>query len=124
MTQFDKMRLLNGERIQMQSRQGRAGTGVVVVDVAADPDTVYKTLIDFQRYPELLSTVRMADIKTQSDDEVKISYALSRFRLRVNVVHKLDPICRKIEFSLDTATPNLVLRKADGFWFAESIPER
>ena len=42
--------LLRGERVQRQLRDGRMGTGMVVVDVQADPKTVFAILADIDRY--------------------------------------------------------------------------
>ena len=46
----DEERLLRGERVQIQSRNGRLGTGMVVVAVPADIGTVFAVLTDLERY--------------------------------------------------------------------------
>jgi hypothetical protein len=45
----DEERLLQGERVQKQSRNGRIGNGMVVVDVQADIGTVFAVLTDLER---------------------------------------------------------------------------
>lgn len=45
----EKEQLLAGERVQKQERKGRMGTGMVVVDVAADLATVFAVLTDLER---------------------------------------------------------------------------
>ena len=41
--------LANGNRIQKQSRNGLSGSGLVVLDVNADVDTVFNELKNFHR---------------------------------------------------------------------------
>ena len=50
LTRRDKQMLADGERIQIQYREGRSGRGLVVLDVPASPDTVFRTLSLFERY--------------------------------------------------------------------------
>ncbi len=46
--------LLKGERIEKQARNGRVGNGLVVVDVNAEPATVFAVLADISRSVGLL----------------------------------------------------------------------
>jgi hypothetical protein len=41
--------LAQGERVQKQTRDGRAGNGIVVVEVDANRDSVFNTLRDFEK---------------------------------------------------------------------------
>jgi hypothetical protein len=58
LTRRDKQMLANGERIQIQYRDGRSGRGFVVLDVPASPDTVFRTLTLFDRYTAFVSPRR------------------------------------------------------------------
>ena len=49
LTSTEISRLASGERIQKQFREGRAGNGIVVVEVDANKENVFKTLKDFHR---------------------------------------------------------------------------
>lgn len=49
LTDAEKQRLLSGERIQKQTRTGRVGSGLVVVDVEAEVATVLAVLSDVDR---------------------------------------------------------------------------
>ena len=49
LSEEDLVRLGEGRRVQRQTRSGRVGTGMVVVDVAADVDTCLSVLTDVDR---------------------------------------------------------------------------
>jgi hypothetical protein len=115
------VQLSRGERIQKQSRSGRSGYGLVVVDVPAPESEVFNTLCDFNRYPELISTIRAGRISKQSDTVVKAEYYLSKFMLKVNILHTIIPEQHLIRFQLDPTKPNIVMRVADGFWYTETV---
>jgi hypothetical protein len=122
LTPRELIELARGERIQKQSRTGRSGYGLVVVDVPAEESVVFNTLCDFDRYAELISTIRAGRISRQSDKIVRAEYFLSKFMLKVNILHTVIPEQHLIRFQLDPSRPNLVMRVADGFWFTETVP--
>lgn len=90
LTPTDYLRLSRGERVQKQSREGRAGHGIVVLDVPAYVDAVFATLQQFERYSELIPTIRAAKVN-RLDQGAKAEYALSKFMLRVCVEHSVHP---------------------------------
>lgn len=49
LSQIELIKLSRGERIQKQSRTGRSGYGMVVVDVPMEQEIVFNTLCDFER---------------------------------------------------------------------------
>jgi hypothetical protein len=49
LSEAELSRLLRGERVQKQARDGRFGNGLVVVDVNAEPATVFAVLADINR---------------------------------------------------------------------------
>ena len=62
---LDELQALHkGERIQKQERTGAKGNGLVVVDVLAPPSKVFRDLVQFERYTEMIPTVRSAEILT------------------------------------------------------------
>eukprot|EP01039_Chlorochromonas_danica_P010026 gene10027-11088_t len=125
LTSVDLVRLSRGERIQRQSRDGRTGSGLVVVDVPAHPDVVFRTLQQFEQYHALIPTIRAAKIDRHSSGVIaRAEYALSKFHLKVHVKHTIVPDKKAIRFSLDADKPNLVMRRADGLWFVEHVPEK
>lgn len=72
----------------------------------------------------MIPTVKSAKIYSSNDRATVAEFRLSKFGLRVNVVHTVIPEEKSIKFSLDENQPNLVLRRADGFWHVQSLPER
>lgn len=54
--------LSRGERVQKQERSGIHGDGLVVVDVRAPADTIFKALANFENYQSMIPTVRNVDV--------------------------------------------------------------
>ena len=64
---LDKLRL--GERVQEQERMKSSGTGYVVMDVDSDIESIWKVLLDFHNYAELIPTVRNVTMVTKTVGE-------------------------------------------------------
>lgn len=120
----DLKSLARGERVQKQSRSGRSGFGMVVVEVNASADSVFMELTKFERYDSMIPTVRSVKIYGKTDNETRAEFCLSKFCLRVNVIHSIMTNKRMIHFKLDGGRPNLVMRSADGFWWVEQSSDR
>lgn len=139
--------LRNGERIQEQSRMGRDGSGYVVLDIPAPDYVVWEALLDFEQYPQYIGTVR--DMEMYTNTHLKQSYiaekpvtpgsltprrygqasitrarfVLSKFKLNIAAVHQYSPHPdgHYMEFSLDKACKNVVLKDAKGIWYTETL---
>lgn len=120
----EEQQLLNGERIQKQARNGNSGYGVVVVDVKASLTDVFTALAAYNQYDGMIPTVRRVHIYSNDGTKSAAEFTLSKFRLKINVVNTILPDRQTIRFSLDPYRPNLVLRKADGFWHVEEVAHR
>lgn len=139
-----------GERIQEQSRMGREGSGYVVVDVEAPPYVVWESLLDFENYPGMISTVREMQLYTSEKLNIgyvnekpllpgtgretrhygtpsitRASFVLSKFRLNIAAVHKYTPHPDGdyMIFTLDRSCTNMVLKGAKGIWHTVANPE-
>lgn len=121
-----EVRMLSaGHRVQKQRRTGRAGAGWVVLEVPAPVQDVFGALASFQRYEDIIPTVRSVKQYGAGTSTVhKAEYSLSKFRLKVNVLHTIQAEQGLIKFSLDNEKPNLVLRRADGFWHVQPVEGR
>jgi len=119
LSRADKATLLNGARVQKVDRQGHSGYGMVVLDVPAPPDIIFDVLTRFDRYMEMIPTVRSAKIFSSNEKSTLAEFSLSKFRLKVNVLHTLFREQRVIKFSLDNSRQNLVMRQAEGFWHVQ-----
>ena len=96
LTPREKMSLARGERVQKQERNGVRGSGLVVLDVEAPIDEVFDTLTKFSMYQDMIPTVRSSNILSETtsngeDNNVNTvaEFTLSRFKLKVNVVHRV-----------------------------------
>lgn len=78
--------------IREQIRNGCMGSGYVVVDVLADAKTVWETLLNFERYAEMIPTIRKVRVTSRPwKGLTKGLFTLSKFRFRLSVVHKHRP---------------------------------
>jgi hypothetical protein len=145
-----KRLLAAGERIQEQSKMGREGSGYVVLDVKAPPYVVWECLLDFEAYPEYMSTVRSMTTFTNTSPAssyleekpvlpetsretrhygtptiCRASFVLSKFHLKIAAVHEYQPHPdgHFMVFSLDRASKNVVLKDAKGIWYTETNPD-
>jgi len=125
LSQEDIEDLTAGKRVQKQDRIGRAGSGVVVMDIQASEDDIFNSLKQFDKYDQMIPTVRSVKIFQPSNESCSMAeFRLSKFYLKVNVVHSVYLEQKLIRFSLDKSKSNLVLREADGFWLVEKPKDR
>lgn len=120
----DKMSLAAGENVQRQDRDGSRGKGIVVVDVFAPADTVFDTLCQFSMYEDMIPTVRSSSVISRDGLNTAAAFTLSRFQLRVNVVHRVFKEQRIVKFRLDDDRPNFVFEEAIGFWHVQAPKDR
>lgn len=145
-----KKKLVNGDRLQEQSRMGREGSGYVVLDVEAPAYVVWECLLDFESYPELIPTVKSMQLYTStklntgftSEKPVlpgtgretrhygtpsitRASFILSKFRLNIAAIHQYTPHPQGdyMDFTLDPSCTNVVLKGAKGTWYTEENPD-
>jgi len=150
LTVEQKRKLVNGERLQEQSRMGREGSGYVVLDIKAPPYIIWECLLNFESYPEQIPTVRGMQLYTSKKLDIgyvnekpvmpytgresrlygtpsitRASFILSKFRLNIAVIHKYTPHPEGdyMEFTLDPSCTNVVLKGAKGTWYTEEDPD-
>jgi ribosome-associated toxin RatA of RatAB toxin-antitoxin module len=121
LTEEDLVTLQKGGRVQRQTRDGRVGTGMVVVDVDADLSTVFAVLTDIDRYPERISTVRAAVTYERGEKLLKTQFQISKFRLQINTELRCARADNMLEFKMDPERPAPFLEDARGFWYLEDV---
>jgi len=124
LTKRELLDLASGQRVQKQNRSGRAGHGLVVVDVKASAEEVFNTLTQFDKYVERIPTVRSSCIYSQTASKCVAEFRVSRFSLRFNVIHSVYHDEKLIKFQLDDSRRNMVMRKAEGFWYVQTPSDR
>lgn len=150
LSQEQKVRLQNGDRLQEQSRMGREGSGYVILDVKAPPFVVWETLLDFESYPDIIPTVRSMQLYTSeklntgfvnekpvlpgtgretrhygTPSVTRAAFTLSKFRLTIAAIHRYTPhpLGDYMIFTLDRSCTNMVLKGAKGIWYTEENPD-
>jgi len=117
----DIIALSKGERVQRQTRNGRVGTGMVVVDVDADVATVFAVLTDIDKYTERIPTVRAAVTYHRADKLLKTQFQISKFRLQINTELSCARAANMLEFKMDPERPAPFLEDVRGFWYLENV---
>ena len=105
------------------------GRGFAVQELRADADKVWNSVSAFERYAELISTVRSATAyaAAQTDldeppDACRYSFLVSRIRLVLNVRLTVNEAQRYASWRLDQ--PSWVLNDSTGYWRVQCLPER
>lgn len=116
--------LANGERVERQTREGKTGTGFACVDVKASQNTIWSVLLDFQRYPDYIDTVRGAKVFEEQSQTTKAEFLISRFNFPVRTVLTYEEENSLLKFCLDPEgkVPAGVFKFATGYWFLEESP--
>lgn len=117
----DEKRLMSGQPLRWQSlRPDGSGSGFLVQELHADADAVWSAVSGFDRYPELIPTVRTATAYDGPDGAATpaevcfYSIIVSRIRLRLDVRFMLDEAQRYAEWQLDRQS--WVLADSTGYW--------
>lgn len=128
LTPTEKLQLVAGVRVQRQTRDRNCGSGFVVQDIQASPAAVMSKLASFDRYSELIPTVRRVEMGETTPTRTKATFVLSKFCIKADVVQRVDLEANTLEFTLDTVRRrpmrSMVLKEACGYWFIEEPPER
>ena len=67
----------------------------------------------------MIPTIRAAKIETLSDNSFKAQYYLSKFKLKVNIMHSVEPEKNLIRFFTDPTRKNLEGRTR--VWLSASL---
>lgn len=124
LTSEDLDNLLRGERVQKQDRSKSHGEGLVVVDVNASPEIIFSHLSRFDAYQSMIPTVRKVEVLTITPRGTEAEFSLSKFMLKVNVLHTVNKKERTIKFALNPNRVNPVFSRAAGFWHVEAPTDR
>lgn len=72
LSKYDQELLFRGERIIRQNRNGRSGSGFVVMDIKVSADKVYDALTKFQIYNQMIPTVKEVRIYSSNDTTTEV----------------------------------------------------
>lgn len=96
----------------------------MVQDIKGTADAVWSLLTDYERYDEIIGTVRKSTVKAGSTRHcARATFVLSKFLLEVSVLHLWNEERQHLTFSLDPASKNVILKEADGQWFVQTEAE-
>lgn len=116
--------LKRGETVEGQQRSGAHGGGFLVQDVRGTPEAVWSLLTDYERYDQIIGTVRSSSVRAGSTPQcARATFTLSKFLLEVSVLHIFDEPRQMLKFSLDAASTNYILKEAEGLWFIDTAAD-
>jgi len=123
--EYDQLRTVH--KVQRQEQHGSVGWGFLVMDVPTPPRLILDALASFDEYPDRIPVVRGARVNSLGHlpDGVlhaRCTYWVSRFWLKVSVVHTFDAAAGLLRFNLDESVSQPILRDVTGFWYVEPLP--
>lgn len=116
--------VLQGLRLQKQTRDETGGGGFSVQEIHAPADLVWQKLRALEEYPEMIKTVRRSAIYEETDESVKAKITVSRFRIPLYVEFSSNPPAMCMPWKLDTNHRNILLKESHGFWLVEPTAEQ
>jgi hypothetical protein len=118
-----------------QEVAGNCGVGIVVQNIQVPPETVWKTLVDFETYPKRISKVTsMKPYQPTAEDgdrhstpivfqEMTIVFRWI-FSYSLHIRHKVLPEKRLLSWTLDPSKDSSVLTECSGYWQVHAHPSR
>ncbi len=132
LTEDEDQKVRSGERLRWQQPPGAGGigSGFAVCELRADADDVWDAVSAFDRYNELISTVRTAELYEESEDQppspgtsvCRYSFLVSRIRLKLDVRFTVDDAQRFAMWQLDRQS--WVLSDSTGYWHVQQFVDR
>lgn len=118
---YEQAMLDEGLPVMRQEREGREGSGFVVMDVNAPPSVVVQCLQSFEDYDTTIPVIRKAEVCARGTAQdgrslTYVDYRISKFWLAISAVHRADEREGVVRFDLAPGCSGLVLKEASGFW--------
>lgn len=100
----DERQLAAGQRVQRQQLGAGYGAGYAVQELAADADAVWRAVSAFERYAELIPTVKSVEVVRDADPALGgpcFRFLVSRIRLLLHVRFGVDESARRASWELE-----------------------
>jgi hypothetical protein len=121
--------LASGDTVMKQEQTATgsdaAGRGVAILDVNADPGTIWSKITDYPAYPGMVNHVKSTRIYERSGDRIKVEFVIGApmISIRYFVDHTWRPAEGWMTWRLDYA------RTSDfddtvGFWWVEPLADK
>jgi ribosome-associated toxin RatA of RatAB toxin-antitoxin module len=120
----ERARLAAGEPVRRQLQSAGGGRGVVVQDIRADVDTVWRLVTDMERYPGRVPNIEQAEVYDRAGGHLRTRFVLGSFGVSAEyyVDHALDrergAMCWTLDYSRQSDLDDSV-----GCWLLEPHPE-
>lgn len=102
-----------------------AGRGTAVLDVHADPDTIWSRITDYPSYPDVVDHVKSTRVYERSGDHVKVEFVIGAplINIRYFIDHTWRPAEGWMTWRLDyTRTSDF--DDTVGFWWVEPLADK
>ena len=118
---------VDGE-VQRQTRRGRGGECLQVVETALSPAECWERIADVANWSGLMRGVKASRvIEERRDGVVRASFSVTKLRLPCALLLKEDtcapaaPDMRVLDFSLDPESPRVAVNRCSGRWTVETV---
>jgi len=125
LTDADEKKLAKGDAVRKQTKTGGGGRGMVIQDVHADVDTVWKRITDYSAYPRMVDDVKECGNYLVKGDNIYTRFVIGGFGISVEyfIKHTYKPKEGYMTWTLDYSKKS-ELDDSVGYWYVVKHPTK
>lgn len=118
----DVAKLAAGEMVLKQVKSGNGGHGVVFLDIAATPETVWSRITNYGMYPTWVDNVAACEVYRKEGANIYARFVLDPMGMNVEyfIKHTYNPAAGWLTWSLDYSRLS-DLDESIGYWRVTSL---
>lgn len=113
----DALKLDGGEMVLKQVKTGNGGRGVVFMDIAAAPATIWSRILDYKMYPTWVDNVAACEVYRKDGPNIFTRFVLDPMGMNIEyyIKHTYNPDAGWLTWSLDYSRLS-DLDESIGYW--------
>jgi Polyketide cyclase / dehydrase and lipid transport len=132
----DDVTTLNEQNVyRYQDVEGDSGVGIAIQNIQAPPETVWRTLLDFEHYPGRIPKVTgmnsyPSTVGVGATDSANVMFHRMTVVFRMmysfsfHIKHEVLPDKRQLSWTLDPSKDDSRLSESSGYWQVHAHPSR
>lgn len=124
LTPDDLEKLSAGRPATRTAKDGSGGRGMAVQDVHASPDLVWKRILDYANYPNMVEQVKLCETYETAGDHIKTRFIIAAmgFKYEYFIDHIYKPDANTLTWTLDYSRES-DLGDSVGYWYVIAHPD-
>jgi len=126
LTKEEKVILSEGKAVRRQVRGDSGGRGIAIMDVRASKDKIWKTILDYSKYPNWIDNLDTTNIYGGTAEKgYLVSFDLSVLGMDITyfIEHSLNSTAGHMTWQLDY-TKESDIDDSTGYWLVYDAPDR